>query len=140
MFAPASAVEEEREVAVFDTRLANECESEFAVATNWDCRPFGVWLAAVFAVVASVFSRRRMPPTAYWTGNVKYEEARWGGLGGGDDDLGPSVVEGIAWTGTLGLQWDCSCKQKAGRVRLRLCWCSSLTRRWRLRRVTLRNS
>lgn len=128
MSAPASVVEDERDVAVLDTRLANECESEFAVATNWDCLLFGGSLAAVFAVVASVFSRRRMPPTAYWTGNVKYEEARWGGLGGGED-LGPSVVKDIAWTGTLGLQRDCSCKQKAGRVRLRLSWCSRLTRR-----------
>jgi len=68
MSAPASAVEDEREFAVFDTRLASECEREFAVETNCDCRLFGVSFTFVLVAVgglASEFSRRSMPPTAY---------------------------------------------------------------------------
>ena len=66
--APASAVEDEIELAAFDTRLASECEREFAVEANCDCRLFGVSFTLVFVVlggVASEFSRRNMPPTAY---------------------------------------------------------------------------
>ncbi len=99
MSAPASAVEEEESAdAVFDTRLASECEREFAVDANWDCRLFGVSSAVVFVVaggLASEFRRRSMPPTAYWTGNVKYEDARCGGLGGGED-FGLFAVEDMA--------------------------------------------
>jgi len=80
-----SVVEDE---SVFDTRLASECEREFAVDTSCDCRLLEV-LSAVAPVVvaglASEFSRRNMPPTAYCTGKVKYEDARCGGLGGGDE-------------------------------------------------------
>jgi hypothetical protein len=68
MSAPASAVEDVRELAVFDTRLASECDNEFAVEANCDCRLFGVsfMLAlVVFGGLASEFSRRSMPPTAY---------------------------------------------------------------------------
>lgn len=84
---------------MLDTRLAIECEREFAVDTSCDCRLFGVLLVVAFVVaggLASEFSRRRMPPTAYWTGNVKYEDARCGGLGGGED-FGSFAVEDIAW-------------------------------------------
>lgn len=68
--------------SVFDTRLASECERELAVDASWDCRLFAVSFAVgpvVVAGLASVFSRRNMPPTAYWTGKVKYEDARCGG-------------------------------------------------------------
>jgi len=88
MSAPASAVDEERDVAVFDTRLASDCESEFAVDTSCDCLLFGVLLPVVVAVVGelvSEFRRRRMPPTAYETGYVKKDEARCGVRGGGED-------------------------------------------------------
>lgn len=34
MSAPASAVKDERGCAVFDTRLASECDREFAVEAN----------------------------------------------------------------------------------------------------------
>lgn len=70
----SSVVEEESDAVVFDTRLARDCDSEFAVAASCDCRRFRVSLAVVPVVVgglASVFSRRSMPPTAYCTGNVK---------------------------------------------------------------------
>ena len=83
---------------MFDTRLTSECDKEFAVEANCDCRLFGVSFALVFVRLgglASVFSRRSMPPTAYWTGNVKYEEARCGVLGGGED-FGVSVVDDMA--------------------------------------------
>lgn len=46
--------------------------------------------------LASEFSRRSMPPTAYETGYVKNEDARCGVLGGGED-CGVSVVDDIAW-------------------------------------------
>lgn len=94
----ASFVDEERDVAVFETRLASDCEREFAVDASCDCRLFGVLLAVVFAVVgepASEFSRRRMPPTAYETGYVKKDEARCGVRGGGED-CGVFAAEDIA--------------------------------------------
>lgn len=59
------AVEEESEVAVFETRLARECVRELAVETSCDCRLFEVSFAAVAGGLVSVFSRRNMPPTAY---------------------------------------------------------------------------
>lgn len=42
MSALGSATEEARVFAVFDTRLASECDKEFAVEANCDCRLFGV--------------------------------------------------------------------------------------------------
>jgi hypothetical protein len=83
-FISVSVVDED---SVFDTRLASECVREFAVDTSCDCRLLEV-LSAVAPVVvaglASEFRRRNMPPTAYCTGKVKYEDARCG-LGGGED-------------------------------------------------------
>lgn len=106
MSAPASVVDEEREFAAFETRWASECEREFAVRASCDCRLFGVLLAVLAAVaggLASEFSRRRMPPTAYETGYVKKDEARCGVWGGGED-CGVSAAEDIAWAGRLELQ------------------------------------
>jgi hypothetical protein len=119
MSAPVSAVEVEWDVAVVDTRLARECVREFAVEANGDWRLLGVLFATAVVVVgglASEFRRRRMPPTAYETGYVKNEDARWGVLGGGED-CGSSAVEDIAWVETVELQWNCSCKRIVGRVR-----------------------
>ena len=68
MSAPGSATEAVREFAVFDTRLASECDNEVAVEANCDCRLFEVSFTFLFVVLgglASVFSRRSMPPTAY---------------------------------------------------------------------------
>lgn len=98
MSAPASAGEEEKDVAVLDTRLASECVRELAVDDSCDCRLFGVLFVVLFAVaggLASEFSRLRMPPTAYETGYVKNEDARCGARGGGED-CGSFVVDDIA--------------------------------------------
>jgi hypothetical protein len=68
MSAPGSATEDAREFAVFDTKLASECDKEFAVEANCDCLLFGVSITLLFVLLgglASVFSRRSMPPTAY---------------------------------------------------------------------------
>ena len=96
MSASASAVSEERDVAVFDTRVTSECVSEFAVDTSCDCRLLGVSFTVVVEVaggIASEFSRRRMPPTAYETGYVKKDEARCGVLGGGEERGAPAVED-----------------------------------------------
>lgn len=92
----ASAVSEERDVAVFDTRLASECVSEFAVDISCDFRLLEVSSTVVLEVAggfASEFSRRRMPPTAYETGYVKKDEARCGVLGGGEERGAPAVED-----------------------------------------------
>jgi hypothetical protein len=102
MSAPESAVEEERDVAVLDTKLASECVREFAVDANWDCRLLEVSFAVVAVVaggLASEFRRLRIPPTAYETGYVKNDEARCGVLGGGEA-FDASVVDDIAWAET----------------------------------------
>jgi hypothetical protein len=126
-------VDDERDVAVFEYRLASDCEREFAVEASCDCRLFGISFTVVFVVaggLASEFNRRSMPPTAYETGYVKNEDARCGVLRGGEGCDSP-VVEDIAWIEKLELQWKCSCERKAGRVRTRFCRCRliKLTRR-----------
>lgn len=96
MAVSASAVSEERDVAVLDTKLASECVSEFAVDSSCDWRLLGVSSTVVVEVaggLASEFSRRRMPPTAYETGYVKKEEARCGVLGGGEECGAPAVED-----------------------------------------------
>lgn len=72
------------EVEVEDTKLAKDCEREDAV--DWSCvcmlLVLLLWNSGLDSEDAlgleSVFSRRRMPDTAYETGYVKYEEERFG--------------------------------------------------------------
>jgi hypothetical protein len=94
---------------VLETRLARDCEREDAVDWNCDCIELLLFVLLFIALevpfaldlgLASVFSRRITPDTAYEIGYVKYDDERCGveregGDEEGREDCEESVVVGI---------------------------------------------